>query len=277
MGSLRLAVHTSAIQDLPGGGQFSPTTSTLVIGPTESVLVDTQYLPHEVDQVIEQIELSGTRLVSIFVTHAHADHYFGLQRLLDRYPTARAYALPSVAAAIAAELPAHRHQWAGLFEGSALDNTIVPESLHTDTLHVDGHELRVIELPQADIGPTGIVHIPDLRAVVAGDVAYNGINPFLAATGPDQWQRWIDSIDTIAALDPETVIAGHKRPELSDSSACLQTTRSYIEAFTTAVTKTDNTRELVAGMTTRFPDHGNPSALVASAATALKRKKHARG
>ena len=36
---LQLDVYTSPIYDLSNGGQFSPTTATLVIGPTEAFLV----------------------------------------------------------------------------------------------------------------------------------------------------------------------------------------------------------------------------------------------
>jgi len=95
MSELRLDVYTSPLRDLDNGGQFSPTTSTLVYGPTESVLVDTQYMADDVDEVIRRIEATRATLTAIYVTHAHADHYFGLERLLERFPTARAVAAPT--------------------------------------------------------------------------------------------------------------------------------------------------------------------------------------
>ena len=44
MTDLQLDVYTSPMRDLSNGGQFSPTTATLVLGPTEAVLVDTGYM-----------------------------------------------------------------------------------------------------------------------------------------------------------------------------------------------------------------------------------------
>ena len=44
MADLNLDVYTSPMRELPNGGQFSPTTSTLLTGPSEAVLVDAQYM-----------------------------------------------------------------------------------------------------------------------------------------------------------------------------------------------------------------------------------------
>ena len=135
MSDLRLDVYTSPPRDLDNGGQFSPTTSTLVYGPTESVLVDTQYMADDVDEVIRRIEATRTTLTAIYVTHAHADHYFGLERLLERFPTARAVAAAVVADEIAAGNDTIRADWSTMFSGAALDNTAIPEPLDGGTAH----------------------------------------------------------------------------------------------------------------------------------------------
>ena len=273
MTSLRLDVYTGPLRDLDNGGQFSPTTSTLVFGPTESVLVDTQYMSDDVDEVIRRIEATGTTLTTIYITHAHADHYFGLERLLERFPHARPVAAPVVAAEIAAGNEAHRASWADMFKGHALDNTVIPEPLDGDTITVDGEVLRAVVVGQADIPNNTVVHIPSLAAVVAGDVVYNGINPFLAASDPDGWRGWLASIAKVAELDPRIIVAGHKRPELPDDdiTASLVATSAYIRDFITEVELAHGSRDLVERMQRRYPDFGNPSALILSAVTALKR------
>jgi glyoxylase-like metal-dependent hydrolase (beta-lactamase superfamily II) len=270
---LHLDVYTSPLRNLDNGGQFSPTTSTLVFGPTESVLVDTQYMSDDVDEVIRRIVATGTTLTTIYATHAHADHYFGLERLLERFPHAHAVAAPVVAAEIAAANEANRANWADMFKGVALDNTVIPEPLDGDTITVDGDVLRAVVVGQADIPNNTVVHIPSLAAVVAGDVIYNGINPFLAASDPDGWRGWLESIAKVAALDPRIIVAGHKRPELPDDdiTASLGATSSYIRDFMTEVELARGSRDLVERMQRRYPDFGNPSALILSAVTALKR------
>ena len=141
MTDLRLDVYTGPMRDLSNGGQFSPTTATLVLGPTEAVLVDTQYMEADVAELARRITMSGRTLTAIYVTHAHADHYFGLERLLDQFPHARPLALPAVVAGIAAGNETARSEWAERFGGEALDNTAVPEPLDGDTITVDGQPL----------------------------------------------------------------------------------------------------------------------------------------
>jgi glyoxylase-like metal-dependent hydrolase (beta-lactamase superfamily II) len=274
MTDLSLEVYTSPTRDLTTGGLFSPTTSTLIYGPKEAVLVDAQYMLSDVAEVAARIEASGRTLTTIYITHAHADHYFGLEWLADRFPAARAVALPAVVDDIAATNEDARAQWRDWFGGQALDNTIIPEAMDGDVLAVDGHELRAILLGQGDIDNSTALHIPELNAVVAGDVAYNGIHSMLALTGPAEWRQWITSIDKLADLDPTTVIAGHKRPELPDTADfTLGRTRDYIQAFIDEVEASADSREMVARMQARYPDFGNPTALILSTVMAFKRNK----
>ena len=274
MTGLRLDVFTGPQRELDNGGSFSPTTSTLIIGSTESVLVDTQYMADDVDELINRIVASGTTLTTIYITHAHADHYFGLERLLERFPAARAVAAPVVAAEIAAGNDATRARWADMFSGTALDNTVIPEPLDGDTIMINGEALRAIVVGQADIPNNTVLHIPSIAAVVAGDVIYNGINPFLAESDAAGWRAWLESIAKVAELEPRLVVAGHKRPELADDAAAsIAFTRDYIRDFIAEVDAASGSRDLVERMQRRHPDLGNPSALVLSAVTAMKRRR----
>ncbi|MBT2275904.1 MBL fold metallo-hydrolase [Rhodococcus qingshengii] len=271
--TVTLDVFTSAARTLPNGGTFSPTTSTLVLGTTEAVLIDTQYSADDVDEVIRRIDTSGRTLTAVFVTHAHPDHYFGLERLLRRFPRTEALASTAVAEEIKRNLEGDRVRWAEYHAGAALDNTVVPDALIGSSLHVDGAVLEIVEIPQADISPASIVHIPAISAVIAGDAIYNGVNPFLGACAPADWPKWIESVDLIAGLDPEIVVAGHKRPELGDTPHAIAETRRFLELFIQGVAELETPRDLVASMHDAFPDFENSSALAFSAVTAFKRKK----
>jgi len=273
MTDIALDVYTCESVDMPNGGTFSPTTSTLITGDTQAILVDTQYRESDVREVIRRIQASGKTLTTIFITHGHFDHYFGLEMLLAQFPYARAVATPAVAAYIAGNHSAERNFATSLFGTHALDSTVVPQPLDSDTLQLDDTLFRVIDLEQADIAPTSIVHIPSIGAVIAGDAIYNGVNPFLAASGPADWPKWVASVDRIAALNPTTVIAGHKSPAREDGAGCIGETRDYLAQFIEFYGTSADSRELVRRMQELYPDHVNPSALVMSAVTAFKRKK----
>ena len=55
-------------------------------------------------QLADWIAASERRLSTIYITHGHPDHFFGLKLLRDRFPEARALATPQVVDAMQAAL-----------------------------------------------------------------------------------------------------------------------------------------------------------------------------
>lgn len=268
--ALELEVFTSPAHTLRDGqNTFSPTTATLIAGVSDAVLVDALFMEEDIAALGDMVEASGRRLTSVYITHGHADHYFGLGRLLERFPTARPVAAPEVAEYIAASVEAEITAFQRLFD-ELVTPTVLPVALEDDVLELEGQELRVIHVGQGDIKPSTSLHIPSLDAVVAGDVAYNQIHQMMVFGGPDEWQAWIESVEKLEALTPRVVVAGHKRPEApdDDARAILGGTRSYLEDFAGAVALGLPAPEIVAVMTEKYPGHGNLTTLRHSAAVA---------
>ncbi len=272
---LQLEVFTSPYRVIGDDPKrtFSPVTSTLVYGEREAVLIDAQYFAEDVDALGDRIEAAGRTLTTIYITHGHADHWFGIDRLIARFPSARAVATAEVVEYLAAQ----RERETATFRGMFGDDLVVPTSLPTvldrDVIVLEGAELRVVKVGQGDIPSSTVLHIPALNAVIAGDVAYNGIHQMLGLGGPAEWRAWLKSVDKIAALQPETVVAGHKRPGADDAAApVLAGTRAYIRDFAEAAAASTDSRELVATMRAKYPDHGNLTTLFFSAAAAIKQK-----
>ena len=68
--------------------------------------------------------------------------------------------------------------------------------------------------------------------MVAGDVCYNELHQWLVeSTTDEKRQAWINALQKIAALNPATVIAGHKRPGAVDGINNIFSTIEYIERF----------------------------------------------
>jgi glyoxylase-like metal-dependent hydrolase (beta-lactamase superfamily II) len=269
---LQTHVHTSAARVIGGDPNrtFSPATSTLVTGDTEAVLIDAQYTESEVTALGDMIEQTGTRLTSIFITHGHYDHYYGLGQLVARFPTARPVASAPVVADIHATVDAQAKQWQGFF-GDVPKATVLPEALEGDVIDVDGQELRVIDIGQGDIAPSSVVHIPSIDTVIAGDVVYSGIHLMLALGGPPEWQAWIESVDRVAGLGAKTIVAGHKQPEASDNdlATILDGTRAYIRDYRHAVAASSSAGEVVEIMKNKYPNYGNLTTLLFSARAAF--------
>ena len=84
---------------------------------------------------------------------------------------------------------------------------------------------------------------------------------------PESRRTWLTTIDAVAGLHPTTIIAGHKAPDAPDDAAARQLaqSRNYIQAFDDAVAKSSSAQDIIAEMTSRFPNHGNPYTLFVSA------------
>jgi len=270
--ALQLQVFVSPTHSIRSSeATFSPTTSTLIYGRAEAILVDAQYMKGDIEDLADMIEATGRKLTTIFITHAHADHYFGIDRLAERFPGVHVTAT----AAVVDDILAHGDEQIATFSAWFGDAIAIPTTAPQpvdDALVLEGRTLQAIDIEQADIAPSSVLHIPELDAVIAGDAAYNGIHQMLAFTGPAQWQKWITSVDTIAALQPRIVVAGHRRPDAKDDdgTAILDSTRSYISDFADVAKTARSPRELVSAMQMLYPDHGNLTTLIASAKSAVK-------
>lgn len=257
--------------DVIPSGTFSPSTATLISGATEIVLIDALHLIEEVKDLGDLIERTGKKLTTIYITHDHADHYLGIGPLLERFPEAKCVALPSVVKSMKETREMQVGQWQLLFGDTAVAFGPYPEPIEGDTLRVDGSPIRIIEVKQADIHPTSLVHVPALDLVVAGDSIYNEIHPMLGLSTPAEWQDWLDTIDMVESLHPKMIVAGHRRPDGDDYAVdtMIAETRSYIRDFSAAFEVATSVEELVGAMMTKYPNHGNVWSLMFSAASVI--------
>ena len=65
---------------------FDPMTSTLIFGEYDAVLVDAMLTVAEAEALADWVALHNRNLETIYITHAHFDHFYGLSILLDRFP-----------------------------------------------------------------------------------------------------------------------------------------------------------------------------------------------
>jgi glyoxylase-like metal-dependent hydrolase (beta-lactamase superfamily II) len=79
---------------------FDPITSTLIYGENDAVLVDAMTTVAEAEALADWVGLHNRNLETIYITHAHFDHFYGLSILLERFPDARAIATPKTVSAM---------------------------------------------------------------------------------------------------------------------------------------------------------------------------------
>ncbi|HVK83499.1 MAG TPA: MBL fold metallo-hydrolase [Kofleriaceae bacterium] len=278
--SLKWKVFTSRRPGLsrgmpPGadpGLMWIANSATLIYGERDAVLVDTFLTIAQNRALVDAIVFNQRDLTTIYVTHAHGDHFFGLAPVLERFPQARAVALPQVVRGMARQVaPEYLARfWRTAFPGQIPERTPIADVLDADAIDLEGHRLVPIALGSTDAPSSTCLHVPSIDLVVAGDAVYNGTHLHLTDSTLQSRRTWLSALDTIDMLEPRYVIAGHKVPEGDDGPRHVDETRRYLRDFMRLDDVTMTARELFEAMLGRYPNRANPGALW-SAAQAVKR------
>ena len=229
--------------------------STLIAGEKEAILVDSQLLNSEANKLVDFLTQSGKTLKAIWITHGHPDHYLGLEKVLAKFPNTPVYSTAEVAEDVRKKGPTFIENLKKRYADDISSKLTVPEVLSQNYLELEGQRIEVIKMPQGDTKNTTILHIPSMDTVIAGDVLYSGVHPFLAETNANARRTWIESIDKIKALNPKEVIPGHKDPTLDNSPEALDKMKNYLETFNKTVESERSADAAYAAMEKAFPNH----------------------
>ena len=234
---------------------FDPITSTLIFGEHDAVLVDAMLTVAEAEALADWVALHNRNLETIYITHAHFDHFYGLGILLDRFPGARAIATPSALNAMQVSFtPPVERLARRMFPGQVPTKLVAPEAYEHDTFTLEGQELRIIQQGRTDSPDSTSLYVPSIGLIVAGDVVYNRCHMYVGDTTPESRENWIADLDRLAALNPAMVVAGHKKPGAPDSPSAIQDTKRYLQDFDRLQKTVASDQELFDRMTALYPD-----------------------
>lgn len=248
--------------------------SSLVVGPTESILWDAQYRVSDGQRLAEEIATTGTRLKAIILSHADHDHYMGAMEVLERFPGTPVYMTSAGLADYTERAPRDfaREQERG---GSEVPDSIVtPRLLPSGGIEVDGQRVEVIEGLGGDVrgGKSSALWIPSIRTVLAGDLVFEGIHPWLGDSDIQARVEWRASLRRLSALSPLVVVPGHKRdlatPDSPDQIDFMVRYLDDYDAFMREATEPD---DLTRAMVEKYPDLALPGLMAYGARTWFKR------
>jgi len=251
---------------------FQAMASTLIYGSRDAVLVDAFMTVKQANALADWVAARSKNLTTIYITHGHGDHWFGVGTLLERFPNARAVATPNVVKVMRqnASPEALQKFWKAGFPGQIPDKLAIAEELKGNVIDLDGHELVAVELGHTDTDYTTCLNVPSIGLVVAGDAAYNDVHLYLAESNTQKRREWISALDKIESLNPRAVVASHKRPENDDNPRIIEETRQYIRDFDRLAQTTTTAQELYDRMLELYPNRVNPGWALWSSVLAVK-------
>ncbi len=229
--------------------------SVIVMGKTDAVLIDAQWTLSNAHRVITEILETGKNLKTIYLTHAHPDHYFGAGVIAASFPKARVVAIPSEANIINKQFFGKIEHWEGIIGAQNVCRTTAKiESLKENSLELEGQRLEILTKVMGDMKYNTMVWIPSIKTLYASDVLFNQAHPFTCELTKEERQQWIKDVDKIEKMGAEVIIPGHQKPGMQFDKSSLDFTREYIVATEEELKRTDSVGGFYYAMASRFPD-----------------------
>jgi len=229
--------------------------SVIVMGKRDAVLLDAQWTLSNAHRVIAEVLETGRNLTTIYLTHAHPDHYFGAGVIAQAFPNARVVAVPSEADIINKQFFGKVEHWEGIIGAQNVCRVKTNvESLKEDYFELEGQRLEILSKVMGDMRYNTMVWIPSIKTLYGSDVLFNQAHPFTCDLTREERRQWIADVDKIETLGAGIIIPGHQKPGMQFDKSSLDFTREYIQATEEELLKTDSVGEFYYAMAERFPD-----------------------
>src|SRR6187401_571602 len=190
-----LKVHT-------GRGQVGyDVNSTMISGERDMLVIDPQFSLSEAHKLAAEILESKKHLATIYSTHPHPDHLFGLAVLKQAFPDARIVALPATVAGAKTGWPARQKFWFPTYGANIPGpDPVLPEELASPVLTLEGEQFPITGGVQGADGPgNSFVWVPSLKAVITGDIVFDHV--YFGVPRAEARDNWLKTIAQITALD----------------------------------------------------------------------------
>src|SRR5260370_42155720 len=177
----------------------------MMSGAKDMVVIGPQFSLSEAHKLAAEILESKKNLTTIYVTHPHPDHLFGLAVLQQAFPSAKIVALPATVNGAKTGWPARQKFWFPTYGNNIPGpDPVLPEELTAPVLTLEGEQFQITGGVQGDGPGNSFVYIPSLKAVVAGDTVFDRV--YFGVPEDKARDEWMKTPDQIWALKPANVI-----------------------------------------------------------------------
>lgn len=247
---LQIQVHTGH------GVTGYDVNSTMISGDKDMIVIDSQFSLSEAHRLAAEILESKKNLTTIYITHPHPDHFFGLAVLKQAFPNARVVALPATAEAEKRAWPARQKFWFSTYGNNIPGpDPVAIEALTTPVLTLEGEQFLITGPVQGADGPgNSFVYIPSVKAVVTGDIVFDHV--YFGVPRGKAREDWSKTIDQITALDPAIIVPGHEGPGATRDMRSIQFMKKYIADWDADVAASKDAAEMKAKVLAQYPGLG---------------------
>ena len=192
------------------------------------VVIDTGVSRRFGEQQRAAIEkLTGKKILRVYITHHHPDHFLGDQAYAD----VPIYALPATRDGIAQQGESFSGNMYRMIGDWMRDTRVTPptQAAKAGKETVGGHELELLALQGHTAGDLAIFD-HTTGVLFAGDLVFNN----RAATTPNATiATWLQTLDALQTLPFKTLVSGHGK--VTNDKAPIAQTYAYLEWLATTL------------------------------------------
>jgi glyoxylase-like metal-dependent hydrolase (beta-lactamase superfamily II) len=228
--------------------------SVIVMGKTDAALLDAQWTLSNAHRVIAEINETGKYLKTIYVTHAHPDHYFGLGVIAEAFPGVKCIALPDVAGMINRQFFGKLDHWENVIGPTNVCRTTVNiEPMKHNYFELEGERIEIIPNVMGDLKYNSVVWIPSIKTLYGSDVLFNEAHPFTCEVTAEERAQWIRDVEMLEKMGAETVIPGHQKPDMPFDGSNYTFMKNYLYATEEVIVTTKSEGDFYYAMCQKFP------------------------
>jgi glyoxylase-like metal-dependent hydrolase (beta-lactamase superfamily II) len=251
MTAMHRANDALSIQRFAAAEAGAWSNSYLIAGESEAVLFDVFMLRSDTTRLAQEIAQAGKSLKAVVISHAHPDHFLGLDVIEDRFPETPIVATANVVADIKADGPWMFSKLREQLGPEAPTRLVVPHVLKDSVLQVDGSELQVLEFGECESKHIAALYLPALQAFLSADLIYNDAHLYLQERHIDSWLARLDELEQFAVNRISTIYPGHGSEA---GLELIERNRNYMREFVRALQAGDASAATQL-MLAKYPEH----------------------
>jgi len=229
--------YVQGIAGLPTKNKGFISNSAAIITDEGIIIFDALGTPSLAMKFIEKIrEISNKPIKKIFISHYHADHFYGLQGLLS--PGVEIYAPAGAQNYLAREGAQIRLETRRKALKPWLNETtkLIPADHYLTQdmqFKFGGLDISILLFGSAHSDGDLSMFIKQDKVLISGDLLFTGRIPFI---GGDNIKNWIAKIDELAKLPTKWIIPGHGAA-FKDFAKGSALTKNYLKLVDSVMTK----------------------------------------
>ena len=184
----------------------------MIEGPTAVVIFDGQLLLPYADEVTSYVQTLGKPVDRIILSHAHTDHWSGLEVLTERFPDARLFALDGIADQLRARGQARLDSFRPIYGDKIATKVTLPTEIITEgPQRIDGSTYDFKRFVDAESDLQLAALLPEQKVLMAFDLVFSPNEH--AFTVVDHFDHWMIILESLKALQGyDTITIGHDTP-----------------------------------------------------------------